>query len=335
MKHITEAVFNDTVVAIVNLVAHFQIPLTKTTIRERFLDDPNYPNLRLNDIFFALSSWNLNPSIYKADEEALRQAVLPVLTHLSGCQQFSGLFVVLTKVEADQVSYRRLDSLVTEPMADFIKKWSGFIIAIDPDATGCEEDYDLLRDREEKHKEAYRQSIQLLDGFLSPEDCRFIIEYCTANDLFKRSEVAVNETGESAISDVRTSSSAVIKKESLPFSEALIERVTQVGDISGCRVETLQCVRYAGSQSYEVHFDGDRELPRQHTVLIYLNDDFEGGTTWFPEINTHIQPKTGQALFFRNLDENRDPLLYSAHAGMPVTGGVKYALNIWIQAVDM
>ena len=333
MKHITEAVFNDTVVAIINLVEHFQIPLTKTTIRERFLEDPNYPNLRLNDIFFALSSWNLNPSVYKADEETLRQAELPVLTHLSGCQQFSGVFVVLTKVEAEQVTYTRLDTPITEPIADFIKKWSGFIIAIDPAATGCEEDYDLLRNREEANKAAYRQSMKLIDGFLSPEDCRFIIEHCTANDLFKRSQVTVNETGESTVSDVRTSSSAVIKKESLPFFEALIERITQEVDVTGCRVESLQCVRYAGTQSYELHFDGDRELPRRHTVLIYLNDDFEGGTTWFSEIDTHIHPKTGKALFFKNIDENRDPLLYSAHAGMPVTKGVKYALNIWIQAL--
>jgi prolyl 4-hydroxylase len=52
--------------------------------------------------------------------------------------------------------------------------------------------------------------------------------------------------------------------------------------------------------------------------MIYLNEDFAGGETTFPEWDVCITPKTGMMLLFRH------ELL---HAGEAVTRGRKYVLR--------
>ena len=40
---------------------------------------------------------------------------------------------------------------------------------------------------------------------------------------------------------------------------------------------------------------------RTKTVMIYLNDDFEGGGTNFPDIKKHIKAKKGSVLIWENM----------------------------------
>jgi len=73
------------------------------------------------------------------------------------------------------------------------------------------------------------------------------------------------------------------------------------------------------------------------TLLLYLNDDMEGGETTFPlwrNANTPgaltVKPEKGKAVLFYNLlpDGNFDEL--SMHAALPVTKGTKYLANLWV-----
>ncbi len=52
--------------------------------------------------------------------------------------------------------------------------------------------------------------------------------------------------------------------------------------------------------------------------MVYLNDDFTGGTTNFLHLEKRIEPRAGMALFFQHR------LL---HEGSEVTDGVKYVLR--------
>jgi prolyl 4-hydroxylase len=54
------------------------------------------------------------------------------------------------------------------------------------------------------------------------------------------------------------------------------------------------------------------------TLMVYLNDDFEGGETEFPEQGETIVPRAGTALLFQHM------LL---HAGKRVRSGVKMVLR--------
>lgn len=86
--------------------------------------------------------------------------------------------------------------------------------------------------------------------------------------------------------------------------------------------ERLRCYRYRPGQRFRPHFDGcfrrgDLE-ESELTLMVYLNDDFEGGQTAFLDLEQRITPKRGTALlFFHTL----------LHEGCEVTSGVKYVVR--------
>ena len=68
------------------------------------------------------------------------------------------------------------------------------------------------------------------------------------------------------------------------------------------------------------------------TMVIYLNDDFEGGSTRFINLDRNIKPKKYGSIYFHTLDKNEKKCHpYGLHAGLPVTSGNKYIANIWIR----
>jgi predicted 2-oxoglutarate/Fe(II)-dependent dioxygenase YbiX len=84
----------------------------------------------------------------------------------------------------------------------------------------------------------------------------------------------------------------------------------------------LRVYRYHVGQRFGLHHDqsyrrgdGARSLL---TLMIYLDDDFDGGETDFPEQRERVVPVRGDALWFQHA------LL---HAGLPVTRGVKHVLR--------
>lgn len=66
-------------------------------------------------------------------------------------------------------------------------------------------------------------------------------------------------------------------------------------------------------------------------MLAYLNDDFDGGATYFPNVDILVHPKKKRVVIFNNLDDNGKVIKTAFHAGLPVTKGRKYAVNIWVR----
>jgi hypothetical protein len=93
--------------------------------------------------------------------------------------------------------------------------------------------------------------------------------------------------------------------------------------------ERLRLHRYDVGQQFNWHRDGHFERlfdeRSQFTFMVYLNDDFEGGTTSFADDDgvtsdgiLRVTPEKGMALLFHH------PL---RHRGDPVTAGRKYVLR--------
>lgn len=81
-------------------------------------------------------------------------------------------------------------------------------------------------------------------------------------------------------------------------------------------------VRYSPGNYYRPHSDtGLNRSDRYFTVICYLNDDFEGGRTSFPQLDYSVIPRTGKAVIF--------PATY-LHCAEPVTSGEKYVLVSWL-----
>lgn len=106
--------------------------------------------------------------------------------------------------------------------------------------------------------------------------------------------------------------------------------------------ENLQVVQYAPGGYFRPHYDELKRLGeyygRYATLLVYLNDDYQGGETCFPRLNRCIRPEKGKAILFKNTNRATGRILWhSYHEGRPVLGGAegddgtrKYILNLWI-----
>ena len=66
------------------------------------------------------------------------------------------------------------------------------------------------------------------------------------------------------------------------------------------------------------------------TVLMYLNEVAEGGSTFFRRINFEVRPKRGAAVLFFPGFMNGELDTDALHAGMPAVD-VKWVSQIWIR----
>lgn len=103
-------------------------------------------------------------------------------------------------------------------------------------------------------------------------------------------------------------------------------------------------IKYEIGQQYKEHHDffhpdgGNYYLEsignsgqRTHTAIIYLNDDYTGGETRFPELDFQVNPKKGMLCIWNNINPDGSLEGSSLHAGLPVITGRKWILIIWIR----
>jgi prolyl 4-hydroxylase len=97
--------------------------------------------------------------------------------------------------------------------------------------------------------------------------------------------------------------------------------------------EPLHILAYAPGQQYRLHVDAIPGVANQRiwTMLVWLNEDYEGGETHFPNLGLTVRGRAGDGLLFANLtpDGRTDERL--RHAGLPVTAGRKWLATRWIR----
>jgi prolyl 4-hydroxylase len=120
----------------------------------------------------------------------------------------------------------------------------------------------------------------------------------------------------------------------------------RMGTLAGPTVTGLEAtniLHYEPGQHNLSHYDFyDPSMPdsvsqvsrfgqRVLTILIYLNDSYERGETEFPRLGWRFKGKTGDVLFFWNVDRTGAPDLLSIHAGTAPVRGDKWALSQWVR----
>ena len=190
-----------------------------------------------------------------------------------------------------------------------------------------------------------------LDNFLTPAQCDELRAAAIDHNMY---DSKVGESKSSLDLNVRRSTQTWFKHDEHDLAKFIKEKVKSLissGRLGGCfngvsadkDFEDVQVVRYAQQGKYDPHYDAtecgdDLGVPcianqRIATVLMYLNDDFEGGETRFPHLNVSVKPKKGKALFFWVSDQ-RSRLVYNEtlHGGDPVRTGEKWIATQWIRA---
>lgn len=94
-------------------------------------------------------------------------------------------------------------------------------------------------------------------------------------------------------------------------------------------------LKYTSGGKYDAHSDNEywddasrrwvRSLDRDYSLLIYLNDDFQGGGLYFPNFDLRLRPEPGMLVAFPS--DHR-----FQHAAEPLTAGERYVIVSWAAA---
>ncbi|KAL9277887.1 hypothetical protein ACSQ67_024899 [Phaseolus vulgaris] len=125
------------------------------------------------------------------------------------------------------------------------------------------------------------------EGFLTDLECDHLISI--AKSELKRSAVADNLSGDSTLSDVRTSSGMFISKNKDPIISGIEDKISSWTFLPKENGEDIQVLRYEHGQKYDPHYDYFTDKinivrggHRIATVLMYLTNVTKGGETVFP-----------------------------------------------------
>jgi prolyl 4-hydroxylase len=176
-----------------------------------------------------------------------------------------------------------------------------------------------------------RPDVRRIERVFTAAECDYLRQLAEPEYL---PSVVNDAMGREVRDPIRTSDGATIHwLIEDPAVHALNRRLAAASGTAFEQGEATLILRYRGGQEYKPHFDFVRSEHNQRfkTVLVYLNHDYKGGETVFPEIGLKVRGRKGDALIFTSAlpDRTVDPL--SKHAGMPVSGGIKYLCTKWIR----
>jgi predicted 2-oxoglutarate/Fe(II)-dependent dioxygenase YbiX len=169
---------------------------------------------------------------------------------------------------------------------------------------------------------------QVIPNFLTKVEMKHIMEKA-------ETELDVSTVAEDRKIDknIRDSETAWLDTKSDPIVKRVAQRCVSLTDRPLANCEHLQVLRYKPGGHYKPHqdsFSDTKGNKRMYTVILALNDDYEGGETEFPNLKKKYKLKAGDALFFHTLDNYELMTSKALHGGRPVKSGEKWICNLWV-----
>jgi prolyl 4-hydroxylase len=182
--------------------------------------------------------------------------------------------------------------------------------------------------------------IRVIGRFAHRAECAWMID--RARSRLSRAKV-IDLSGQQNVDGGRSNSGAEFLVQDMDVvMEVIRTRISSATKIPIPVFEPTQILHYDVGEEFRPHFDfldpsnaGYRKNlesgQRIATFLIFLNDDFEGGETQFPDVRINYRGRTGDAIFWANVDMQGRPDPLTRHAGLPPTAGEKWILSQWIR----
>ena len=182
--------------------------------------------------------------------------------------------------------------------------------------------------------------VYVVNDFLNDHECNSFIE--AGKNKLKESTVISSDQHVKHKS--RTSQNCWLTHDENDILHEVSKRISILVQMPIRNAEQYQLVYYETAGEYKAHFDsfdyqteegkknwepgGQRLL----TAIAYLNDVEDGGGTDFPELGFNIDARKGDVLIFHNCEKDTTNIHpKSLHAGMPVTNGEKWIVNLWFR----
>lgn len=193
----------------------------------------------------------------------------------------------------------------------------------------------------EQHHAAPR--IFTIENFLPRPVCAWLI--AQTRKRLEAARVKDPGRGAAAVNAVRTNTGAGFSSLEPDIVLHLARmRVAAAIGMPLMHQEPTNVLHYDPGQEYRPHFDfitAENEHAfaseiaafgqRVCTVLVYLNEGYEGGETEFPRLDWRYKGKTGDALVFWNVSAQGERERNALHAGLPVIKGEKWLYSQWVR----
>ncbi len=174
--------------------------------------------------------------------------------------------------------------------------------------------------------------VRRFDRLFSADECDFLCE--VAGQRFRRALI-FHDTKQQFVHDpIRESDTASFPLVfEWPAVHALNRRIAAATGTDVGQGEPLQLLRYRKGQQYKPHLDAIAGLDNQRalTMIVWLNEEYEGGETQFLETALSVRGGTGDALMFRNALPDGRPDPAARHAGLAILSGEKRIASRWIR----
>ena len=187
-------------------------------------------------------------------------------------------------------------------------------------------------------------SILVIDGFipisLCQEWCAFIESRSTKNlgvqniDDYEQTGKVSNISHKARVTetiDLAERKTDVLREVVRGYRDY----VTPFFEVELDTIEQPSVLKYSPGGRYGAHSDSEywdedqhlwvRSLERDFSILIYLNEGYEGGTLYFPNFDFRLAPKRGMMVAFPS--DHR-----YLHAAEPLISGTRFAVVSWAKA---
>jgi predicted 2-oxoglutarate/Fe(II)-dependent dioxygenase YbiX len=178
----------------------------------------------------------------------------------------------------------------------------------------------------------FRRFKHIEKNFLTEEECAGFIRYAEEQG-FEEALIQTRQEGQVMNKGVRNNDRHIWEARDLATQLWELVKPYVPAEVDGWDAiglnEQFRMYRYKDGQQFKVHPDGSfKRNAHEHskiTVLLYLNEDFEGGETEFVMPHDIIKPETGMMLLFAH---------GQLHKGNPVPSGTKYVLRTDVMYAD-
>lgn len=187
--------------------------------------------------------------------------------------------------------------------------------------------------------------IEIVENYLDTKTCNKLVKTFDTLGGEKLTVVDVKKTTKDKVVrvlDDRRVTERVLLNDSLQnelnnhIKSALLDVVEPTTNKKIEWFEAPQVLRYHPNGLYQNHADSDnfnpetnrwkKDLDRDISLLMYLNDGYTGGTLYFPNFDFRLQPKAGMLVFFPS-DFRFE------HAAESLIEGTRYAIVSWSAVV--
>ena len=187
-----------------------------------------------------------------------------------------------------------------------------------------------------------RPRIAMVKRFISPGACDWLIE--RGKPHLQRAQTFALADGNAGDDGARTNRAAEFLPGRIDTLLCFVRaRIAAFTGMSTGALETSQVLHYSVGELFAPHYDfldarhpGHARQVAEHgqrvlTLLIYLNEAYEDGETYFPKLERGFKGRKGDALVFWNVTPDGAPDPLTLHMGSAPTSGEKWLFSQWIR----